>query len=69
MPFSSPGDLLNPGIEPGSPPLQADAILYHNKLGMGGVGINGILFISTGREQLEFGLVNVKARFLKELFP
>ena len=26
MPFPSPGDLLNPGIEPGSPTLQADAL-------------------------------------------
>ena len=26
MPFPSPGDLPNPGIEPGSPALQADAI-------------------------------------------
>lgn len=43
-------------------------ILYHNKLGMGRVGINAILFISTGREQPEFRLVNVKARFVKELF-
>ena len=25
LPFPSPGDLLNPGIEPGSPALQADA--------------------------------------------
>ena len=25
MPFPSPGDLPNPGIEPGSPALQADA--------------------------------------------
>ena len=24
--FPSPGDLLNPGIEPGSPTLQADAL-------------------------------------------
>ena len=24
VPFPSPGDLLNPGIEPGSPVLQAD---------------------------------------------
>ena len=36
MPFSSPGDRPNPGIEPGSPTLQADALpseppgnLYH----------------------------------------
>ena len=27
LPFSSPGDLLNPGIEPGSPTLQADSLL------------------------------------------
>ena len=26
MPFPSPGDLPNPGIEPGSPTLQADAL-------------------------------------------
>ena len=25
LPFSSPGDLPDPGIEPGSPALQADA--------------------------------------------
>jgi len=28
LPFPSPGDLLNPGIEPGSPALQADALPY-----------------------------------------
>ena len=27
MPFPSPGDLPHPGIEPGSPALQADALL------------------------------------------
>ena len=27
LPFSSPGDLPNPGIEPGSPALQADSLL------------------------------------------
>ena len=27
LPFPSPGDLPNPGIKPGSPPLQADALL------------------------------------------
>jgi len=26
LPFPSPGDLLNPGIKPGSPALQADAL-------------------------------------------
>ena len=27
LPFSPPGDLPNPGIEPGSPGLQADSLL------------------------------------------
>ena len=27
LPFPSPGDLPEPGIEPGSPALQADALL------------------------------------------
>ena len=26
LPFPSPGDLLNPGIKPGSPSLQADVL-------------------------------------------
>ena len=26
LPFPSPGDLLKPGVEPGSPALQADAL-------------------------------------------
>ena len=26
LPFSSPGDLRNPGIKPGSPTMQADAL-------------------------------------------
>ena len=28
LPFPSPGDLPDPGIEPGSPALQADALTY-----------------------------------------
>ena len=28
LPFPSPGDLLNPGIEPGSPALQADSLPF-----------------------------------------
>ena len=27
LPFTSPGDLPNPGIKPGSPSLQADSLL------------------------------------------
>ena len=26
LPFPSPGDLLNPGVEPGSPALKADSL-------------------------------------------
>ena len=29
LPFPSPGDLLDPGIKPGSPALQTDSLLYH----------------------------------------
>ena len=28
LPFPSPGDLPNPGIEPGSPALEADALTF-----------------------------------------
>ena len=36
LPFPSPGDLPNPGIEPGSPTLQADS--YHlSHLGIPGI--------------------------------
>jgi len=28
LPFSSPEDLLDPGIEPGSPELQTDSLLF-----------------------------------------
>ena len=28
LPFPSPGDLPNPGVEPGSPALQGDALPY-----------------------------------------
>ena len=28
LPFPSPGDLPNPGIEPGSPTLQEDSLLH-----------------------------------------
>ena len=28
LPFPSPGDLPNPGIEPGSPAMQTDALPY-----------------------------------------
>ena len=31
VPFPSPGDLSNPGIEPGSPALQADSLLAEDQ--------------------------------------
>ena len=33
LPFPSPGDLPNPGIEPGSPELQADSLLSESPEG------------------------------------
>ena len=32
LPFPSPGDLPNPGVEPGSPALQADTLLSEPKV-------------------------------------
>ena len=31
LPFPSPGDLQDPGIEPGSPALQADSLLSESE--------------------------------------
>ena len=45
--FSSPGDLPNPGIEPGSPALQADSLpLYH--LGSRIIGTEFLLYDKNG---------------------
>ena len=35
VPFSSPGDLPDPGIEPGSPTLQEDSLLSEPQDGCG----------------------------------
>ena len=45
LPFPSPGDLPNPGIEPGSPTLQADALPSEppGKLKNTGVGCHSLL--------------------------
>ena len=40
LPFPSPGDLPNPGIEPGSPALQVDALLSEPP----GKPMDGVLF-------------------------
>ena len=41
LPFPSPGDLPNPGIEPGSPALQADSLLTELQGKPGGGGEAG----------------------------
>ena len=43
MPFPSPGDLPHPGIEPGSPALQADALPYEPPGNMDAKVLNKIL--------------------------
>uniref|UniRef100_A0ABI0NV67 MTOR associated protein, eak-7 homolog n=1 Tax=Bos taurus TaxID=9913 RepID=A0ABI0NV67_BOVIN len=40
LPFPSPGDLPDPGIEPGSPTLQADALLLESHRPQGQMGNN-----------------------------
>ena len=40
QPFPSPGDLPEPGIEPGSPPLQADSLLSHQGIPKGMLELN-----------------------------
>ena len=45
LPFPSPGDLPNPGIEPGSPTFQAD-VLISEPPRKGCVGIQPLKFVS-----------------------
>ena len=49
LPFPSPGDLADPGIEPGSPALQADALPSHleSPYHTGSVSINPVLCIKS----------------------
>ena len=35
LPFPSPGDLLDPGIKPGSPTLQVDSLLAYPQMRKG----------------------------------
>ena len=44
LPFPSPGDLPNPGIEPGSPALQADALFSEPSRGAGEAKLESDLF-------------------------
>ena len=45
LPFPSPGDLPDPGIEPGSPTLQADALPSEPSLLFGTLHSNGYICI------------------------
>ena len=50
LPFPSPGDLPYPGIERGSPALQADSLPWRYQEGQGGIiGAQLIVFV----EQME----------------
>ena len=44
LPFPSPGDLPNPGIEPRSPSLQADALPFQPPGGMDACNKNRVVF-------------------------
>ena len=52
LPFPSPGDLPNPGMEPGSPALQADAVTSEIILLATSLTWANILFLET--EQASF---------------
>ena len=52
LPFPSPGDLPNPGIEPGSPALQVDSLLSEIILLATSLTWANILFLET--EQASF---------------
>ena len=63
LPFPSPGDLLNPGIEPGSPALWADTLLSeppgNPSLGMPNFRSSFHLFLSTKNcSELKFFFLN-----------
>ena len=73
MPFPSPGDLPNPGIEPESPTLEADALTSEppGKLGLRLAASKKSDFISFNvdpgplREQEELGFLWLVLGFLK----
>ena len=60
LPFPSPGDLLNPGIEPKSPTLQADSLPAepHGKPKNTGVGTLSLLQRIFPAQELNQGLLN-----------
>ena len=66
LPFSSPGDLPDPGIEPRSPALQADSLLSKPTCKLKGIDLNvrkieqvlSRLPLKTGVDSLFFFLNN-----------
>ena len=46
LPFPSPGDLPDPGIEPGSPALQADSTVYTYHIFFIHSSVSGLMFLT-----------------------
>ena len=74
LPFPSPGDLPNPGVEPGSPALQADALssqppgkpkrdLWHN------IKHTNIRIIGVPEEEKKKGYEKIFEEIIIENFP
>ena len=74
LPFPSPGDLPNPGVEPGSPALQADALssqppgkpkrdLWHN------IKHTNIRIIGVPEEEEKKGYEKIFEEIIVENFP
>ena len=74
LPFPSPGDLPNPGVEPGSPALQADALssqppgkpkrdLWHN------IKHTNIRIIGVPEEEKKKGYEKIFEEIIVENFP
>ena len=51
LPFPSPGDLPDPGIEPGSPAFQAEALTSEPPGNSGGASASAVAEYVRGREQ------------------
>ena len=66
LPFPSPGDLPNPGIEPGTPTLQADALLSETP-GKPSLAFGAEKGLLKGHARRRVGLSPIKPQFLKEL--
>ena len=62
MPFLSPGDLPDPGIEPRSPALQANSLLFELQ-GNPKIGVNNDLPIPPLRNVLDF-ILNAHLSFV-----